>query len=466
MGFLDRLSHAWNVFVGNDNYQYSNRYPNIGYSSSYRPDRVTFSRGNEKSIVTAVYNRMAIDLSGVMFKHVRLDKNGRFKETVNSDLNKCLQIESNKDQQSRAFFQDVAMSLFDEGVVAIVPIDTTVDIAKSSSIDIQSMRTGKILDWYPDHIKVNVYNDRTGKREDIIVPKNKTAIIENPFYSVMNEKNSVLQRLITKMNLLDVVDQQVGSGKLDLIIQLPYVVKTDARRAQAEKRRADITDQLAGSKYGIAYTDGTEKVTQLNRPVENNLMSGIEYLTSMLFSQLGLTTSILDGTANEATMTNYNNRTIEPIAAAINYEMERKFLTKTARTQGQAIRYFSDPFKLVPIANLADIADKFTRNEILTSNEVRQIIGMPPVDNPKADELRNKNMPDGNGGTPASTEDEVNGVNNEANVNSFVLVFVADDGNTYEQEYNATSEEEAKQLMLADNKDVKEENIQSIKLLS
>lgn len=393
MGFLDKLKHGWNAFIGEEDIYKNKRpyYNELGYSTMFRPDRVTFTGGNESSIVTAVYNRMAIDCSTRPVKQVKLDKQDRFKEVVKSELNYCLNTEANKDQQSRAFMQDVVMSLFDEGVVAIVPIDTSSDINKGT-FNIHSMRTGKITQWYPDHVRVDVYNDKTGYREEITVPKKSVAIIDNPFYAVMNEKNSVLQRLIVKLNLLDVIDKQSGAGKLDLIIQLPYTIKTDARRAQAEKRRKDIEDQLEGSKYGITYTDGTEKVTQLNRPVENNLLKQIEYLTSMVYAQLSITTKVLDGTADEKTMLNYNNRTIEPILAAITLEYERKFLTKTARTKGNAIRYFNEPFRLVPIANLADIADKFTRNEILTSNEVRQIIGFKPIDKPEADELRNKNL--------------------------------------------------------------------------
>lgn len=390
MGILDRLKHAWNSFLDEERrpaiYDY-----NLGNSSSYRPDRVRFSKGNEKSIVTAIYNRIAIDCSAIQIKHVRMDEDDRFLETINSGLNNCLVVEANKDQQSRAFIQDIVMSLFDEGSIAIVPIDTTTNI-RNGTFDIHSMRTGKILQWFPDHVQVEVYNDRKGIRENLLMPKKNVAIIENPHYAVMNEKNSVLQRLIRKLNILDVIDEQSGSGKLDLIIQLPYVVKTDARRAQADKRRKELEDQLAGSKYGIAYTDGTEKITQLNRSVENNLLKQIEYLTSMLNGQLGMHESILDGSADEKVMLNYVNRTIEPILAAITLEFNRKFLTKTARTQGQSVRYFNDPFKLVTVTNLAEVADKFTRNEIMTSNEMRQVIGLRPVKDPKADELRNKNL--------------------------------------------------------------------------
>jgi len=389
-------------------------YSNVGMGYVYRPDRVRFTRGNERSTVTSVYNRIAMDVASIAIKHCRIDKNGRYIEDMNSTLNDCLTLEANIDQTGRSFIQDVVMSMFDEGAVAIVPVDTSIDPMKSSSYDILSMRTGKILEWYPAHVKVRVYNDRTGKREDIILPKKTVAIIENPLYAVINEPNSTMQRLIRKLNILDAIDEQSGSGKLDLIIQLPYVIKTEARQQQAEKRRKDIEDQLKGP-YGIAYTDGTEKITQLNRPVENNLMKQIEYLTNQLYSQIGMTPSVLDGTADEKVMLNYNNRTIEPIVSAIVDAMKRSFLTKTARTQGQTIMYFKDPFKLVPVNNIADIADKFTRNEILSSNEVRQIIGMKPSDDPKADELRNSNLnhPDENGqsGNPMSTTNDYPGSN-------------------------------------------------------
>lgn len=384
-----RLKHAWNAFFNKDptpsNWSKGSVY-------SYRPDRPRLTRGNERSIVTAVYNRIALDVSALVIKHCRLDKNGRYLEDVDSKLNRCLTIEANVDQTSRSFKQDIVMSMLDEGCVAIVPVDTTFNPKVTGSYDIDTMRTGKILEWHPSAVKVRVYNEMTGEKEDIIIPKSITAIIENPLYAVINEPNSTMQRLIRKLNLLDAIDEQSGSGKLDLIIQLPYIIKTPARRQQAEERRKDIEMQLSGSKYGIAYTDGTERITQLNRPIENNLMKQIEYLTSMLFSQLGITQSILDGSADEKTMLNYNNRTVEPIASAIVDEMKRKFLTKTAISQNQTIMYFMDPFKLVPVSNLADIADKFTRNEILSSNEVRQIIGMKPSDDPKADQLVNKNI--------------------------------------------------------------------------
>ena len=390
MGIRDRLQHAWNAFVYNDNTYVDPQ--NLGGLSTYKPDRVHFSRGVERSIVTSVYNRLALDVSSIAIKHVRLDENGRFKEEVDSGLQNCLNVEANIDQTGRAFLQDVVMSMLDEGCVAIVPVDTTIDPAKSGSYEINTMRTGKILEWYPAHVRVRVYNDKRGIHEELVLPKSAVAIIENPLYAVINEPNSTMQRLIRKLNLLDVVDEQTSSGKLDLIIQLPYVIKSEARRKQAEERRKDIEMQLSGSKYGIAYTDGTERITQLNRPAENNLMKQVEYLTSMLYSQLGLTQSIMDGSADDKTMLNYYNRTVEPILAAITDEIKRKFLTKTARAQKQTVMYFRDPFKLTPVVDLAEIADKFTRNEIMTSNEIRQIVGMKPADDPSADELRNKNL--------------------------------------------------------------------------
>lgn len=390
MGIGDRLQHAWNAFFYNDN-TYVNP-QNLGGFSTFRPDRVHFSRGVEKSIVTSVYNRIALDATSIAIKHVRLDDNGRFLEEIDSGLQNCLNVEANIDQTGRAFLQDVVMSMLDEGCVAIVPVDTTINPAKSGSYEINTLRTGKILEWYPAHVRVRVYNDQKGIHEEVTLPKSMVGVIENPLYAVINEPNSTMQRLIRKLSLLDVMDEQTSSGKLDLIIQLPYVIKTDARKKQADERRKDIEMQLAGSKYGIAYTDGTEKITQLNRPAENNLMKQVEYLTDMLYSQLGLTQSIMDGSANDKTMLNYYNRTIEPILAAIVDEIKRKFLTKTARTQGQTIMYFRDPFKLVPVSDIAEIADKFTRNEIMTSNEIRQIVGMKPADDPSADELRNKNL--------------------------------------------------------------------------
>lgn len=389
MALTDRLQHAWNAFRNPD---MGYRYQDYGTSSYYRPDRIIPSRGNERTITTSVYNRIALDTAAINIMHARLDDNGRYKEQITSGLNECLTLRANIDQTSKAFLQDVVMSMMDEGVVAIVPVDTTIDPTKSNSFDIQTMRTGQIIEWYPKHVKVRVYNDRTGLKEEVLLPKKSVAIIENPLYAVINEPNSTMQRLVRKLNLLDVIDEQSGSGKLDLIIQLPYVIKSEARRNQAENRRKDIENQLAGSKYGIAYTDATEKITQLNRPVENNLMKQIEYLTGMLYSQLGITQSILDGTADEKTMLNYYNRTIEPIITAIVDEIKYKFLTKTARTQMQDIVYFRNPFKLVPINELAEISDKFTRNEIASSNEIRQIIGWKPSDDPGADELRNKNL--------------------------------------------------------------------------
>lgn len=400
MSFGSRLKHAWNAFTGNIQMNYRD----LGMSYPYRADRPRMSRGNERSIVTSVYNRIALDVAALNVQHVRLDENGRFLSVIDDGLNNCLTLEANVDQTARSFIQDVVISMFDEGSVAIVPVDTTTDPNVSGSYDIQSLRVGQILDWYPQYIRTRVYNEQTGRKEDIVVPKSAVAIIENPLYAVINEPNSTMQRLIRKLNLLDVIDEQSGSGKLDLIIQLPYVIKTEARRQQAENRRKNIESQLSGSKYGIAYTDGTEHITQLNRSVNNNLMSQIEYLTSMLYSQLGITQSILDGTADEKTMLNYNNRTIEPIISAIVDEMKRKFLTKTARSQRQSISFFRDPFKLVPVNEIAEIADKFTRNEIMTSNEIRQVVGMKPSDDPRADELRNKNLSEPSGSDQQSEE--------------------------------------------------------------
>lgn len=399
MSFGSRLKHAWNAFTGTDYTTYQDVGP--GYSS--RPDRIRLTRGNERSIITSVYNRIALDVAALNVQHIRLDENGRFLSVIQDGLNTCLTVEANIDQTARAFIQDIVVSMLDEGCVAIVPVDTTYDPSVTGSYDIQTMRVGKILDWYPQHVRVRLYNERTGTKENILVPKSTVAIVENPLYAVVNEPNSTMQRLIRKLNLLDVIDEQSGSGKLDLIIQLPYVIKTEARRQQAENRRKDIEAQLSGTKYGIAYADGTERITQLNRSVNNNLMSQIEYLTSMLYSQLGITQSILDGTADEKTMLNYNNRTIEPIISAIVDEMKRKFLTKTARSQSQSISFFRDPFKLVPVNDIAEIADKFTRNEIMTSNEIRQVIGMKPSDDPRADELRNKNL-----SAPSESEPETN----------------------------------------------------------
>ena len=402
-----RLKHAWNAFTNRDPTQI---YQSVGPGYSSRPDRPRLSRGNERSIVTSIFNRIALDVASVNIKHCKLDKNGRYLEDIDSKMNTCLSLEANIDQTGRAFIQDVVMSMLDEGCVAIVPVDTTFNPKVTDSYDIASMRTAKILDWYPAHVRVRIYNDQTGEKEDLLLPKKQVAIIENPLYAVVNEPNSTMQRLIRKLSLLDVTDEQTASGKLDLIIQLPYVVKTEARREQAEKRRKDIESQLAEGKYGIAYTDGTEKITQLNRSVENNLMKQIEYLTNMVYSQLGMTQAVMDGTADEKTMLNYNNRTIEPIVSAIVDEMKRKFLTKTARSQSQTIMYFKDPFKLVPVNDIAEIADKFTRNEIMTSNEIRQIVGMKPSNDPKADELINSNISHPNEGTNPSV---VNTTNNE-----------------------------------------------------
>lgn len=391
MPLLDRLRHAWNVFKNKDPTAYD-----FGPAYSYRPDRVRFTQGSERSIITSVYNRIAMDAAAISIRHVRLDENGRFLEEISSGLNNCLTLEANIDQTGRGFTQDIVQSMLDEGCVAIVPVEIGLakgrDTVRHGSPDVLSLRTGRVLDWFPEHVRVSVYNEKTGRREEIILPKKLVAIVENPFYAVMNEPNSTMQRLKRKLAMLDVVDEKTSSGKLDLIIQLPYIIKSEARRKQAEARRKDIETQLAEGKYGIAYTDGTERITQLNRPVENNLMKQIEYLTNLLFSQLGITQAILDGTADEATMLNYYNRTIEPILSAIADEMRRKFLTKTARSQRQTIAFYRDPFKLVPVSTIGEIADKFTRNEIMSSNEIRQVIGMKPSSDPRADELRNKNL--------------------------------------------------------------------------
>lgn len=384
-----RFKKAWNVFFNRDPTDY---YRDVGIGYSSRPDRPRMTRGNEKSIATSVYNRIAMDVAAISIQHVRIDDNGQFLEAVPSGINNCFTLNANIDQTGRAFIQDVVMSMMDEGCVAIVPIETDDEPSFTNDYDVLSVRTGKILEWFPKHIRVRVYNEFTGEKTDIVVPKNTVVIIENPLYAVVNEHNSTLQRLIRKLNLLDAVDEQSGSGKLDLIIQLPYVIKSDARRQQADKRRKEIEDQLSGSKYGIAYTDGTEHITQLNRPTENNLMKQIEYLTSMLYSQLGITTTVLDGTADEATMINYYNRTIEPILSTIVDDAKRKFLSPDARKDRQSIMFFRDPFRLVTVSQLAEIADKFTRNEILSSNEVRQYVGKKPSNDPRANELRNKNL--------------------------------------------------------------------------
>ena len=405
MGFFDRLVHAWNAFKQVEEPTYRVPSYSLGYSSTSRPDRMYFTRGNERSIVTSIYNRIAIDCADIDIKHVKLDDNERYIETIKSGLNNCLTLAANKDQTARAFIQDVVQSMLDEGCVAIVPIDTDVN-PNLKSYDIETVRVGKITQWFPDDVRVEVYNDKLGYKQEIVMPKRIVAIIENPLYSIVNSPNSTLQRLIRKLNILDAIDEQSGSGKLDLIVQLPYIIKTDARRQQAKERRKDIEEQLAGSKYGIAYTDGTEKITQLNRPVDNNLLNQITYLTSMLYSQLGITEEILNGSADEKTMLNYMNRTVKPIVGAIVDEIKRKFLTKTARSQKQTVMYFLDPFKLVPVTNLAEIADKFTRNEIMSSNEIRQIIGLKPINDPRADELRNKNLNPAEGEEFATTNED------------------------------------------------------------
>ena len=396
---LSRVKNSWNAFRNRDPTMF---YREPGMSYTYRPDRTRFSRGNERSIVTAVYNRIAMDVAAIDIKHCRLDDNGRYIKDINSSLNNCLTLEANIDQTSRTFKQDVVMSMIDEGEVAIVPVEADGDPVNSTSFDVISMRTGKIIEWFPRSVKIELYNDRTGRKEKIIMPKRSVAIVPNPMYAVINEPNSTMKRLVRKLNLLDAIDEQSGSGKLDLIIQLPYIVKGETRQKQADARRDSIVEQLKGP-YGIAYIDGTEKVTQLNRPIENNLMKQIEYLTNMLYSQLGMTPSVLDGTADEKTMLNYNNRTIEPIVAAITDAMKRSFLSKTARTQGQTIMAFRDPFKLVPVNNIAEIADKLTRNEILSSNEVRQILGFKPSSDPKADQLVNSNIAQPNDGATGET---------------------------------------------------------------
>lgn len=387
--FFSRLKHAYNVFRNRDPTKY---YKDDGPGYFYRPDRVRLTRGNERSIITSIYNRIALDVSAITIQHCKVDDSGRFLSVVNSKFNECLNLSANLDQTGRAFIQDAVMSMLDEGCVALVPVETDIDPKVSGSYDISSIRTGKVIEWLPNKVKVRVYNEATAQKEDLVLPKSMVAIVENPFYSIMNEPNSTMQRLSRKLNLLDAIDEQSGSGKLDLIIQLPYTIKTEARRQQAEIRRKDIEDQLSGSKFGIAYTDGTERVMQLNRPIENNLMKQIEYLTEMLYSQLGITKTILDQTADEQAMTNYYTRVIEPIVSALVDEMKRKFLTKTARSRMQTIMFFRDPFKLVPVGKIAEIADKFTRNEILSSNEVRQIVGFKPSEDPKADQLVNSNI--------------------------------------------------------------------------
>lgn len=416
MGLGTRLRHAWNAFLNKDPTEELVYYPELGNASSYRPDRPRLTRGNDRSIATSVLNRIAMDVASIEIKHVRLDDNGRYKEDIEDGLNNCLTLEANIDQTARDFRQDVALSLLDEGCVAIVPVDTTVDPRVSAGYDILTMRVGQVLEWYPRHVKVQVYNDRTGRKEDRVLPKTMVSIVENPLYAVINEPNSTLQRLIRKLALLDMSDSNTVSKKMDLIIQLPYVIKTQARRNQAEQRRKDIEEQLANSEYGIAYTDGTEHVIQLNRAVENNLQAQIEYLTRMLYSQLGITTEIMDGTASEEAMTNYNSRTVEPIISAITDEMKRKFLSKTARSQKQTIMFFLNPFRLVPLSQIAELSDKLSRNEIMSSNEIRQILGLKPSSDPGADELRNKNLSQskeeleakfGNGEKPTTVENKV-----------------------------------------------------------
>ena len=407
MGLIDRLQHGLNGFKHGWNAFLNNRDPTsnqvTGPSYYYRPDRPKFTRGNERSIVNSIFNRIAMDVADIDILHARVNEDGLYEETVNSGLNNCLSVEANLDQTGRAFKQSLVMSMFDEGVVAAVPVDTTLDPTKTGSYDIQTIRAGKIIEWFPSHVKVNVYNEKTGEKEDVILPKRTTAIVENPLYSVVNEPNSTLKRLIRKLNLLDAIDEQSGSGKLDLIIQLPYVIKTDQRRKQADDRVKNIEDQLKNSPFGIAYTDGTERITQLNRPVENNLMKQIEYLTDMLYSQLGITKGVMDNTASEQEMLNYQNRTIVPIVSAFADEFNRKFLTKTARSQKQAIVYFRDAFKLVPISQMAEIGDKMTRNKILTSNEVRSKIGFKPSKDPSADKLENANIRQPSKPVPAQT---------------------------------------------------------------
>lgn len=399
MGHItDRLKHAWNAFndQGPNTRKQDTRFVDYGASYGYRPDRSRFNVSNERSIITSVYTKLGMDVASVLLSHVKLDENGRFVETVNSGLNNCLTLEANIDQAARHFRQNIAMSLLDKGVIAICPVDTSIDPGVNGTTggyDIKTLRVGEVVAWFPKHVRVNLYNDNTGRYEELTVSKTAVAIVENPLYSVMNEPNSTLQRLIRKLNLLDSVDEASSSGKLDLIVQLPYVIKSEARQQQAAQRRTDLEQQLRGSTYGIAYTDGTEKITQLNRPTENNLLKQVEYLTDLLYSQLGLTKSIFDGTADERTMTNYFSRTVDPILGAISEAMKRTFLTKTARTQGQSIEYFRNRFNLMGIADLAELADKLTRNEILSSNEFRALLGYKPSKDPKAEELRNKNLP-------------------------------------------------------------------------
>lgn len=414
MGLGARLQHAWNAFTSNGKNMEISPFQ-LGGGYNYRPDQLRFHPGTERSIVTAVYNRIAIDVASIKVQHVRLDQNGRYTEVIDDSLNKCLTVSANVDQTGRALIQDVAMTLCDIGVAAIVPTDTSVDPTAENAFMVEKLRVGEITQWFPEYVQVRVYNEKSGVRQEVTLPKSMVGIVENPLYAIMNSPNSTLRRLIRKLAILDAIDEQSGAGKLDLIIQLPYQINTELKREQASLRRKDIEMQLAGSKYGIAYTGATEHITQLNRPAENNLMSQIEYLTKMLYSQLGITEEVMNGTADEAAMLNYHNRTIEPMLSAITEEMYRKFLSKTARAQGQSITFFRDPFKLVPVNNIADIADKFTRNEILSSNEVRAIIGYKPVDDPRADELRNKNLNQNNdeATAPPMTTNQEGGSPNE-----------------------------------------------------
>jgi len=396
MNIGSRLKHAWNAFLNRD--PPGSRYYGGGYS--YRPDRMRFSRGSERTIINAIYNRIALDAASITINHVKLDENNRFDSIIDSGLNYCLNTEANADQTGRGLIQDIVMTFLEEGVAAVVPEKTNFDPRYSNSYEIYSMRVGVPVEWYPNHVRVRLFNELTGQKEEITFPKKMVALIENPFYAVMNAPNSTMQQLVRKLALLDVVDEQAGSGKLDMIIQLPYVIKSPARREQAEQRRADIEQQLSGSKYGIAYTDGTERIVQLNRSLENNILKSIEYLTNMVYSQLGVTQEILNGTADEKTMNNYMNRIIEPVISAIADEFKRKFLTKTARTQGQSIMFFRDPFRLAPVSMIAEMADKFTRNEIMTPNEFRQVIGMKPSKDPKSDRLANRNIASADEGMP------------------------------------------------------------------
>lgn len=396
MNIGSRLKHAWNAFLNRD--PPGSRYYGGGYS--YRPDRMRFSRGSERTIINAIYNRIALDAASITINHVKLDENNRFDSIIDSGLNYCLNTEANADQTGRGLIQDIVMTFLEEGVAAVVPEKTNFDPRYSNSYEIYSMRVGVPVEWYPNHVRVRLFNELTGQKEGITFPKKMVALIENPFYAVMNAPNSTMQQLVRKLALLDVVDEQAGSGKLDMIIQLPYVIKSPARREQAEQRRADIEQQLSGSKYGIAYTDGTERIVQLNRSLENNILKSIEYLTNMVYSQLGVTQEILNGTADEKTMNNYMNRIIEPVISAIADEFKRKFLTKTARTQGQSIMFFRDPFRLAPVSMIAEMADKFTRNEIMTPNEFRQVVGMKPSKDPKSDRLANRNIASADEKTP------------------------------------------------------------------